>query len=150
MPENIFLAGGLVLVTIAIHAAGFSVLLRAMLRSRALHRTGFGPVYTMVMALTCWLVLIHSLEISVWGMFYFWRGWLPDAESAFYFSGTTYTTVGYGDLVLPKPWRLLAPLEAMTGILMGGLSAGLFFAVINRWIGNFMKRKTPDGMTGWL
>jgi hypothetical protein len=44
----------------------------------------------------------------------------------------TYTTIGYGDLVLPKPWRMLAPVEGLTGILMCGLSASIFFAVVNR------------------
>ena len=96
----------------------------------------------MVIGLACWLILIHLAEISVWGLFYFWRGCLPDAESAFYFSAVTYTTVGYGDLVLPRPWRTLAPLEALAGILMCGLSTGLFFAVVSRWISNWMQRKT--------
>jgi len=31
------------------------------------------------------------------------------AQAAFYFSGVTYTTLGYSDLVLAKPWRLLGP-----------------------------------------
>jgi len=31
-----------------------------------------------------------------------------------------------------KPWRMLAPVEGLTGILMSGLSAGLFFAVVSR------------------
>jgi hypothetical protein len=30
----------------------------------------------------------------VWGLFYLWRGCLPDAEVAFYFSAVTYTTLG--------------------------------------------------------
>jgi hypothetical protein len=38
----------------------------------------------------------------------------------------------HGDLVLPRPWRVLAPIEGLTGILMCGLSAGLFFAVVSR------------------
>jgi Ion channel len=76
------------------------------------------------------------------GLFYFWQGCLPDAESAFYFSAVTYTSVGYGDLVLLRPWRMLAPLEALTGILMCGLSTGLFFALVNRWINNWMKTRT--------
>ena len=63
-------------------------------------------------------------------MFFWWQKCLPDAESAFYFSGVTYTTLGYGDVVLPPEWRLLAPLEALAGILMCGLSAGLFFATV--------------------
>jgi SnoaL-like polyketide cyclase len=32
--------------------------------------------------------------------------------------------------VLTKPWRLLAPIETLTGILMCGLSASFFFAVV--------------------
>jgi hypothetical protein len=138
---KVLMAGGLVVVTVAIHAVGFDALLRAIVRSHALAMSGFRPVTRLVIGLTCWLILIHLVEISVWGLFYFWQGWLPDAESAFYFSGATYTTVGYGDLVLPKPWRILAPLEALTGILMCGLSTGLFFAVVSRWISNWMQNK---------
>ena len=119
---KILIAGGLVVATVVIHAVGIAVLLRAMIRSHALDRSGFRPVTGMVIGLTCWLILVHLAEIAVWGLFYFWQGCQPDAESAFYFSGVTYTTVGYGDLVLPKPWRMLTPFEALTGILMCGLS----------------------------
>ena len=124
---KILLACLLVVVTVAIHAAGFSALLRAIMRSHALDRTGFRPVTGMVIALTCWLILVHLAEIAVWGLFYCWQGCLPEAESALYFSGVTYTTVGYGDLVLPKPWRMFAPVEALTGILMCGLSTGILY-----------------------
>jgi hypothetical protein len=72
------------------------------------------------------------VEIAVWAFFYRWQHCLPDLESAFYFAGTTYTTVGYGDLVLPKEWRLFGPLEGLTGILMCGLSTGFFFAMVSR------------------
>lgn len=34
---------------------------------------------------------------------------------------------------------MFAPLEAMMGILMAGLSAGLVFALVNRWIGSWMR-----------
>ena len=47
------------------------------------------------------------------------------ARSAFYFSAVTYTTTGYGDLVLPEEWRLVGGVEALTGILMCGLSTGI-------------------------
>jgi hypothetical protein len=140
---KIFFAGGLVVVTVFIHAVGFDVLLRAIVRSRALDTSGFRPVTRWVIGLTCWLILIHLVEIYVWGLFYLWQGCLPDAESAFYFSGVTYTSLGYGDLMLPKPWRILAPVETLTGILMCGLSTGLFFAVVSRWIRNWMQSKTP-------
>ena len=81
------------------------------------------------------LILLHLAEIAVWALFYWWQKCLPDAESSFYFSGVTYTTLGYGDLVLPQEWRLLAPVEGLTGILMCGLSTGFFFAVVSRFLG---------------
>jgi len=132
MLSIILIAGALVAVTVAVHAAGLAVLLRVLMRSHLLPPTRFWPITGLLIRVAWWLILIHLAEISVWGMFYFWQDCLPDAESAFYFAGVTYTTVGYGDLVLPKPWRMLGPVEGLTGILMCGLSAGLFFAVVSK------------------
>jgi hypothetical protein len=72
------------------------------------------------------------IEIAVWALFFWWEKCLPDLESSFYFSGVTYVTLGYGDLLLPKEWRLFGPLEALIGNLMVGLSIAFFFAVVTR------------------
>jgi hypothetical protein len=37
---------------------------------------------------------------------------LPDYATAFYHSAVNFTTLGYGDIVMPPGWRLLSPLEA--------------------------------------
>jgi len=136
--------GGLVVVTVAIHAVGFSALLRVLVWSHALAMSGFWRAIRLLIGLTSWLLVIHLLEIVVWGLFYSWQGCLPDAGSGLYFSGVTYTTLGYGDLLLPKAWRMFAPLEAMTGILLCGLSTGLFFAAVSVWIRNFMQKRTAS------
>jgi hypothetical protein len=78
------------------------------------------------------LLLLHLLEASAWAALYWLARVVPDAETAFYFSMTSYTTVGYGDVVLPADWRLLGPIEAATGILMFGWSTGFMVAAINR------------------
>ena len=132
MLSIILIAGALVAVTVAVHAAGLALLLRAFIRSHAVPPTRAWPITWLLIRVTWLLLLIHTAEITVWGMFYFWQGCLPDAESAFYFSGVTYATIGYGEVVLSKPWRMLGPVEGLTGILMCGLSAGLFFAVVSR------------------
>jgi len=132
-------ACALVVLTVTTHAVGLAVLLRVLLRSHSLTATGFRSVIGVVISLTLWLILIHAVEIAEWGIFYFSQNCLPDAETAFYFSGVTYTTVGYGDIVLPKPWRMLAPIEALTGILMCGLSTGLYFTIFLRFVGNRVK-----------
>lgn len=138
MLEKVLFGCLLVVITVVLHAVGFDALLRAIMRD-ALAASGFWPIMRTVVGLTISLIVIHLTEIAVWGLFYFWQGCFPDADTAFYFSGITYTTVGYGDLVLPQQWRMLAPLEAITGILMCGLSTGLFFALVSRWITQFMK-----------
>ena len=138
---KLLLAVILVVVTVAMHAVGLDALLRGLFRSRAMDQSGFRPVTAIVIVLTSWLILVHLAEIAVWGLFYWWEGCLPDAESAIYFSAVTYTTVGYGDLVLTKAWRIFAPVEALTGILMCGLSTGLFFALVTRWHSNWMRRR---------
>ena len=52
-----------------------------------------------------------------------------------YFTMITVTTVGYGDLLLKEPWRLLGPIEAAVGILMLGWSTGLLVALLTRIYG---------------
>jgi voltage-gated potassium channel len=74
------------------------------------------------------------VEIAVWAWFFWWQNCLSDIVSSLYFSGVTYTTVGYGDLVLPYQWRLFGPIEGLTGILMSGLSTAFFFAVVSQRI----------------
>jgi hypothetical protein len=77
-------------------------------------------------------VLLHLVEIAAWAAYYAWRDAMPDFASALYFSAVTYTTTGYGDLVLAPEWRLVGAVEALTGILMCGWSTGFFFAAVNR------------------
>jgi hypothetical protein len=78
------------------------------------------------------LLLLHLAEAIVWGLFFRWVDALPDLESAAYFSLASYTTVGYGDVVVGKPWRILGPLEAAVGVLMLGWSTGVLVAAIGR------------------
>jgi hypothetical protein len=140
MLNEILIAGGLVVLTATIHVVGFSVLIRSLIRSRILTKSGFRLATLLLIGVTCWLVLIHVAEISIWGLSYYSLGCFPDAESSFYFSAGAYTTENFGDLNLPERWRLLAPLQALTANLMFGLSTGLFFAIVSLWISNWTHR----------
>ena len=130
MLHALLIAAALVAVTVAVHATGLGLVLGAFGASRASPPTRTWPITWLLIRVAWLLILFHVLEISVWALFYRWQKCLPDAESAFYFSGVTYTTLGYGDLVLPREWRMLAPIQGLTGILMCGLSGGLFFAIV--------------------
>jgi Ion channel len=132
MLVTILIACLLVAVTVAIHSAGLVWLLRSLTGPQALLPTRFWPMVRLLVLLTWALILVHLSEVAVWAFFYLWARCMPDVESAFYFSGVTYATVGYGDLVLSPPWRMLGPVEGLTAILMCGLSTGFYFAVLTR------------------
>jgi len=118
-------------LTVITHAWGVAVLLQGLARSHSIS-TSVWFIRRTLLRIIWWLVLLHLAEIAIWGLFYLWRGCVADLETAFYFSASTYTTLGYGDVLLVKPWRLLGPVESLMGVLMISLSTGYFFVVVGR------------------
>jgi hypothetical protein len=116
---------------VAIHAAGLASALPGI-RRRGFRVDRFWPWTRLFVRLAGWIVFLHLLEIMLWAGVYTLSRAMPDIQSALYFSAVTYTTTGYGDLVLPPEWRLVGAVEALTGILMCGWSTGFFFATVNR------------------
>jgi|SRR5687768_10555734 hypothetical protein len=115
---------------VVVHATGVSLALR-WVRRRTLTRR-FRPWTWLFVRLAGWIVLLHLIEIGAWAALYVWNDAMPDIQSAAYFSAVTYTTTGYGDLLLPREWQLVGAVEALTGILMCGWSTGFFVAVVSR------------------
>ena len=129
MLSKLLIAFSLMALCVTIHAMGLTGAFRWM-RARLMRGTRqFWYAPWMLVRIAAWTLLLHLTQILVWALFYVWRGAMPDLATAAYFSAVTYTTTGYGDLVLPQEWRLVGGVEALTGILMCGLSTGLFFAV---------------------
>ena len=131
MLARLLFAFALMALCVAIHAAGLAAALRWLDGSTTPART-FWRWTRLLIGLAGWTIFVHLIEITLWGLFYAWKKGMPDLESALYFSSVTYTTTGYGDLVLPKEWRLIGGVEALTGILMCGWSTGFFFAIVSR------------------
>jgi len=90
------------------------------------------------------MTVLQVFEILVWACFYRWKC-LSSWETSFYFSAASYTTVGYGDVLLPQIWRPLGPIEGLIGILMCGMSVSGLFAILTRILVG--EAKTPGGVT---
>jgi Ion channel len=144
MIARLLIAGCLVATTVIIHAAGLGMVLIHVLRSTTRPDARFWPITWLLIRVAWLLIVIHLIEIAVWALFFWWQKCLPDAESSFYFSGVTYATIGYGDLVLPQEWRLFGPVEGLTGILMCGLSTAFFFIIVSKKILERMDAKEPS------
>jgi voltage-gated potassium channel Kch len=131
MLSKLLFGWGLMAACVAIHAGGVASALRWTRRQG--DAAGRFWLWTwLFIRVAGWMVLLHLIEVTVWALFYLWKDAMPDLPSALYFSAVTYTTTGYGDLVLPEQWRLVGGVEALTGILMCGWSTGFFFAVVSR------------------
>jgi hypothetical protein len=143
MLSKLLVALCLMALCVVIHAGGVTSALRWMQRHPHSARQ-FWRWNWFFVCVAGWMVLLHLCEISVWAFFYSWKDAIPDLQSAFYFSAVTYTTTGYGDLVLPEDWRLVGGVEALTGILMCGWSTGFFFTVVNRLYDAQTRPTTPS------
>ena len=89
------------------------------------------PAFTTVIWVLFLLIPI-VLDVTLWATFYYGAGALPSFEEALYFSTVTFTTVGYGDIVLDREWRQLATFEAVNGWIIFGWATALIMAVIQR------------------
>lgn len=77
------------------------------------------------------IVVIHMIQIGFWAIV-FWRAReLPNLETAVYFSAATFTTIGFGDVILGPGWRVMAGVEGLTGMILVGWSTAFVFAVVN-------------------
>jgi hypothetical protein len=130
---KLLVAFALMATCVVIHAASVTSALR-WVRAHASVRTAdqYWPRIWLFIRVAAWIIVFHLLEIAVWATCYWSSGAMPDLPSSVYFSTVTYTTTGYGDLVLPAEWRLVGGVEALTGILMCGWSTGFFFAIVTR------------------
>ncbi len=132
MLVNFAAATLMVVLTVLIHFAGVLILM-GLLRTTG-HRlhpreslVGRGAA---VVAIVMGLVMIHAVEIWTYAVAYLVVGAMSDFETALYFSTTSFTTLGYGDVVLDRQWRLFGAIEGANGLLLFGWSTAFLFSLL--------------------
>jgi hypothetical protein len=131
--HHFFAAIVLVAVTVSIHSLGTNLIIRGLTTYvQRLRKSGGRILDSLVLtALVIALLMVHIVEVVTWGAFYYQKHCFPDAEASLYFSMITYTTVGFGDVVLSPEWRTLGGVEALTGVLMVGWSTAILLGAVN-------------------
>lgn len=130
---NVATAALLMSVTTVIHACAMMLLLQEV------KQHGIGLRAWLRRTRVCWIVSIiitmfvaAVLEALVWAVAYLALGAIKGLEQALYFSMVTFTTLGYGEIVLDERWRLLASFEAANGIILFGWSTAVVMAAVHR------------------
>jgi len=129
----VLLAVALLATCVIVQSLGMLVLIRWLSRVRRVleSRSTYLRV-ALLLRLFVGIVLLHLVQVGLWAVV-FWRAQeLPNVETALYFSLATYTTIGFGDVVVGPGWRVLAGIEGLTGMLLVGWSTAFMFAVVNR------------------
>jgi hypothetical protein len=75
---------------------------------------------------------LHTVEIWMWAALFFVMGEIVRFEDALYFSTATFSTIGYGDIILSPAWRLLGALEGINGFILIGWSTAFLVAASTR------------------
>ena len=103
-----------------------------LIRREAWLLAHFGRYAGKASLLGCFLLLFlaHFAETAAWGAFFRWARLFPSLLTGIYFSATSATTLGYGDVVLSRPWRQLGPLIAIHGVLLFGCSTAFLFVIL--------------------
>jgi len=135
--EKIALAMSVMFLCTFIHALFMVVCHRAVDRRLARLGPARRPFYRTVLiwVIIMWMLLGIVVEASAWAFIYLFNPWitvLSDFQSAFYFSLVTYTTLGYGDIVLTGEWRIFSAIQAATGTIIFGWTTALIFYFIQR------------------
>ena len=132
---NLAVASVLVATTFSIHFVGLVGLSWVLRRRYMQHSERFSGVLwqgASIIGVVLGLFALHSVQIWIYALTYLLLGQFDALEPALYFSTSSFTTVGFGDIVLPHDWRMLTAAEAANGFLLIGWSTAFLVSVTAR------------------
>jgi len=83
-------------------------------------------------AVTLWLLIGLLVVVTLWSVVFVLVSVFPTSEESFYFSLVAFTTLGFGDVIVPIEWRILAGFIATNGFLLFGLNTAVLLEVMLR------------------
>ena len=91
---------------------------------------GLRPLLVAMLA----MVAGNFVQITLWGILFIWLGEFSELYEAVYHSAVNFASLGYGDIVMSKNWKLLGPLEAVNGVLMVGMTSAALMVILQQLI----------------
>lgn len=135
---NIAIAILVIATTIIIHSAGMVLILQSLLRfdKKSEYQKQRWQTHIVWVGGSILLMFIVSiLEVVIWAFTFLALHAFEGLEQAFYFSMVTFTTLGYGDVLLNEGWRILGSFDAANGIIMFGWTTAIVILLFSMYIG---------------
>lgn len=132
MLSEVIVAFAIVTISVVFHMTALVLFAEWLFKQKGLVYGSWGLKNHLFVLIAVFAVVIflHLAESALWASFYWWQNLFANFETALYFSLISYTTIGFGDVVLPKTWRLLGAVEGVSGVLLCGVSTAFIFAVV--------------------
>ncbi|WP_284163929.1 ion channel [Frigidibacter sp. SD6-1] len=123
MVLQILIGAFLMLTTIAVAGASlWRVELWLRRRHDWLVQAPHGPKLLLLLcAGALWVMGLLTIWVWLWALTFYALGLFPGLEPCVYFALVSFTTLGYGDVLLPHEWRLLGGMTAANGFLNFGI-----------------------------
>lgn len=133
---QLLIATAMILLTVIMHASLYEILFRGLqTTAKRLHGI-FGGFWKPIGLGGAVLVIfgMHVLTIWMWAhlMLYLDVKPLDTLEDALYYTTTSYTTVGFGDLVVEERWRLLGSCISADGLMLFGWTIAFLYEIMNK------------------
>lgn len=133
LAKELMLATTIVVLVVIFHLMGLALLLRALRSHSKVFRSLRILPLTLMLSATLGLILLHTVDIWLYAGLYLYLGLFRTLEQSVYFSTVTYSSLGYGDMLLPSEWRVLGSIECPVGIILLGISTAFFITVLTKF-----------------
>jgi hypothetical protein len=145
MVVQIFIGSLLMLTTIVFTGATLGLVEALLRRWRPwLMREPHGPKLALLLvAAALWVMGVVTVDVWIWAATFDLLGVLPTLESAVYFALASFTTLGYGDVLLPRDWRLLGGMCGANGFMIFGFVIAMLVEVLRHVRLGQIERRPP-------
>jgi ion channel len=135
MVLQLLIGSAIITMTIIIHVA-FTAAVEWGLKREHLwpgRRAGLFRFISLLVGMTLMLLASISICVWLWAFCMIGLGVFHEMETSVYFVLVSFTTLGFGDIVLDKQWRILSGLICANGLLIFGLTTAVLVDFLSRF-----------------
>lgn len=133
-----------ILASTAVMIAFVLVTIRLVRRAEANYtdrRPGIWQFFRLLSSAVILVLLANTVCVWLWAILFHFLGVFPTLEEAVYFSMVSFTTVGYGDVVVEHSWRILSGFVSVNGLLAFGVFTAVLIEIIRGLSDRYIPRR---------